>query len=130
MTIWQDSLYVVGGIWYVDGQPFYKSVAQWIGGDAVANCSDPVGVEENTNALEQPDLLVHPLGNGYQWGVRFPETGMWTLSILDASGRHIRSMQARNEQVIVDLNEQAAGLYLFRAMHESGSVRNAKIMKP
>ncbi len=130
MTIWQDSLYVVGGIWYVDGQPFYKSVAQWIGGDAVANCSDPVGVEENTNALEQPDLVVHPLGNGYQWEVRFPETGMWTLSILDASGRHMRSMQTRNEQVIVDLNEQATGLYLFRAMHESGSVRNAKIVKP
>ena len=46
MTIWRDSLYVVGQTYYVDGEPFYNSVAQFIGGDAVGNCSDPVGVAE------------------------------------------------------------------------------------
>lgn len=46
IAVWRDSLYLSGNFRTIDGDTM-PQVAQWIGGDAVVECSDPVGIQEH-----------------------------------------------------------------------------------
>jgi len=130
MTIWQDSLFVCGGISYVDGVPFNRTVAQWIGGDEVAYCSEPVGVVENANALEPNGLEVRPIGNGCQWLIQLPPIGSWKVDVYDASGRMVQNLPLGSFSVLLDLGQQASGMYIVRATNADGKFQSAKVAKP
>ncbi|MGV9013647.1 MAG: hypothetical protein ACOH13_13720, partial [Flavobacteriales bacterium] len=65
LAVWRDTLYICGGFNSIDGEPI-RQVAQWIGGDAVGECST-VGVAEE--AAARP-LSIVPLAGAAQWEVR------------------------------------------------------------
>ncbi|MBP6313777.1 MAG: hypothetical protein KA408_16005 [Flavobacteriales bacterium] len=127
MTIWQDSLYVVGGIWYVDGQPFYKSVAQWIGGDAVANCSDPVGVEEVYDKERQALIAWHEQENN-RLSLTFPYPEKWNVAVYDATGRFIAMERIQGLTGSMETGELAASMYCVRAIDPQGKPIAAKFI--
>jgi len=128
MAIWRDSLYVCGGFGTIDGQPA-KQVAQWIGGDAVADCST-VGVQETATSSAADGLWVTPLPGAASWAVRFPHEGKWSLAVYDATGRQVKHMRTGSRMAEVDLSIAAPGFYFLRATDERGVALSAKVLRP
>ncbi|MBK7944464.1 MAG: hypothetical protein IPJ85_03755 [Flavobacteriales bacterium] len=93
ITVWRDSLYVCGGFTSIDGEPI-RHVAQWLGGDAVLECSAPVGVGE----IEPQGFGLAPnpvrdrmrLNGNNLAGARY--------EISDATGRLVRAGQIQRQR--------------------------------
>lgn len=82
ITVWRDSLYVCGGFTAIDGESI-RHVAQWLGGDAVLECSAPVGMAEaGTQGLS---VAPNPVADRLR--VRGPLATGTTYTIIDALGR-------------------------------------------
>lgn len=126
MAIWRDSLYICGGINTIDGEPV-RHVAQWIGGDAVAECSASVGI--TTVPAAGAALVVGTLGEG-QWIVRFPDGNLWNLVAYDALGRSVGQWRSNGAAIIVDLGGHGSGMYLLRATAPGGPVHSTKVLMP
>ena len=109
MTVWRDSLFVCGGISFVDGVPFNRTVAQWIGGDAVAYCSEPVGVgENNIQGSTHFDLLPNPATNTIR--VSNLPVNARSVEVRDVVGRLAIRVAIQDQQV--DISSLATGTYL------------------
>jgi len=126
MAIWRDSLYICGGINTIDGDTI-RQVAQWIGGDAVGECST-VGMNEPV--AHSSALGVYPLDEPGSWNVQFPKAGRWTLCAFDALGRPVGTWHSSGPSLILDLNAQVPGMYLLRASSTTGELRSAKVIRP
>ena len=109
MTIWRDSLFVCGGMSYVDGVPFNRTVAQWIGGDAVAYCSEPVGIGTNMWESPQFELIPNPATNTIRL-VGLP-VGARSVEVRDVVGRSALRATLRDQQV--DISALANGTYVI-----------------
>ena len=110
MTVWRDSLFVCGGISYVDGAPFNRTVAQWIGGDAVAYCSEPVGVgENNIQGSAQFELIPNPSSSTISVA-GLPENAR-TVEVRDVVGRIAIRVALQDQQL--DISSLATGTYLI-----------------
>lgn len=125
MAIWRDSLYICGDFSTIDGEPV-RQVAQWIGGDAVGDCST-VGITEPGNVPQV--LTVNPMSVNGAWTVYYPYTGNWTLAVYDALGRQVRSVHANGEAVRLDLATESKGMYLLQAVSAEGVVCRAKVVR-
>lgn len=115
MTVWRDSLYVCGGFTSIDGEPI-RHVAQWIGGDAVLECSAPVSVPEQAHAPFS--ISPNPVGD------RMQLTGNWppgaAFEIHDAMGRAVSTGLLLNTEVhAADLKP---GLYHLSLLNQQGVV--------
>ena len=124
-AVWRDTLYICGGFNTIDGEPI-RQVAQWIGGDAVGECST-VGVAEQ--AAARP-LSIVPLAGAAQWEVRYPFPGKWTLTAYDATGRQISTWTTKSGGQAIDLAAQATGIYLLRATEFGGAYLTGKVLRP
>lgn len=129
MAIWRDSLYVCGGFGTIDGDTI-KQVAQWIGGDAVGNCST-VGIAGHASGDPGHDgLKVIPLPTEASWAVHFPKNGPWIVEVYDAMGRKVTTLQSIGTSVDLDLRGASSGMYLLRAVNSKGDLRSAKVVRP
>ncbi|MCC6839613.1 MAG: hypothetical protein IT230_05580 [Flavobacteriales bacterium] len=126
MTVWRDSLYVCGSIAYIDWQPAYQ-VAQWIGGDAMGDCST-VGMDEAGGQVGH--LTATPLPGGTAWRVQFPYAGNWVLDVYDALGRHIMQNHSNGKAMELNLPAGPAGVLILRACGEEGTIYQAKLLRP
>jgi hypothetical protein len=126
MAVWRDSLYICGGFATIDGEPMHQ-VAQWIGGDAVEECST-VGIDEAD--AENTTLAINPLTEPGRWTVHFPSHGAWTLSAFDVMGRSVGKWNSLGTQTILDLRDRSQGIYLLRANSAAGEIRSAKVVRP
>lgn len=125
MAIWRDSLYICGGINTIDGDTI-RQVAQWIGGDAMGECSEPTGLAE----VKAPGLLaVTALAEPGTWQVTFPSPGQWVVCAYDAMGRLTRSWTAQRRTLDVDLSREFPGLYLLRAVNSADNVLFTKLVR-
>lgn len=127
MAVWRDSLYVCGRFITVDDDTV-PQVAQWIGGNAVAECGSGVGVSE----LQGPgqELVVIPGGGEGGFSVRFPHPGNWTVDVYDAMGTLLRKQNANGAAMVLDLSRSATGIYLLRARSAKGELRKARVLSP
>ncbi len=126
MAVWRDSLYVCGSIIAIDGAPV-RQVAQWIGGDAVGECST-VGiheVERNSTALS-----VTSLPDPGEWNVQLPKAGNWSVAAYDAMGQAVGNWHTNSNKLVIDLGSQAKGIYVLRASLPTGDVRSARLVQP
>lgn len=127
MAVWRDSLYVCGGINTVDGDTM-RQVVQWIGGDAVEACSQPVGIQDAPGAAAA--LQVVPMAAMGQWTVHLPNRGNWQVDAYSAAGQRVGHWRAQSTALPIDLSAQRAGLYLLRALSGDGKLLYAKLMMP
>lgn len=125
MAIWRDSLYVCGGINTVDGDTM-RQVIQWIGGEAIGECSEPTGLAE---VQSQGRLAVSTLAEPGTWRVTFPGPGPWVVHAYDAMGRMARSWTAQGRTLEVDLGGHAPGMYLLRARSATNQLATAKLVR-
>ena len=126
MAVWRDSLYVCGGINTVDGDTM-RQVIQWIGGDAIGNCS--------TTAIDQTvgtptRLIIRTLPGSANWEVEFPGSGPWVLLAYNSIGQSVGQWHASSNKVPVDLDGEPPGLYLLRAESATGQRLGTKILRP
>ena len=121
LTFWRDSLYICGGFDQIDGQPVIQ-VAQYLGALPGAG----TGVQE-TSAIGQLTLV--PLGGGSAWMVKLSDLDPWRVDVLDTAGRIVQTASAAREQLILDLQQRAAGIYMIRAVNTSGDMLHAKIVR-
>ncbi len=126
MAVWRDSLYVCGSIAYLDWQPAYQ-VAQWIGGDAVEDCSTVGILEENA---QMGHLTATPLPGGTTWSVHLPHSGNWVLEAYDDVGRRIRRMEMIGDALKLDLTAERPGMYVLRARSTDGASCQTKLLNP
>ncbi|MBK9419557.1 MAG: T9SS type A sorting domain-containing protein [Flavobacteriales bacterium] len=123
MAVWHDSLYVCGRILTVDDDTVHQ-VAQWIGGDAVENCT--VGISEPP---QRPAALqVMPNGVQGQWSVHLPSEGAWHLVAYNMAGQTVGTWQTNGQSLTMDLASKSSGLYLLRATNATGQQRTAKLI--
>jgi len=118
MAVWRDSLYVCGAFTMADGQPA-NNIAQWIGGDAVAECSEPVGVDEAS--VEDTRMRVWPDGAG-NWNVELPgnEGVNWRVSVINTVGQEVRVGAWVGPRGHFDVSRLASGVYVLCAVRASG----------
>lgn len=128
MAVWRDSLYVCGGILTVDWDTM-KQVVQWIGGDAVDDCST-VGIGETTQPVPDGHLLITPLPGEDSWTVRFPHPGTWKLEVYDATGRFVKHIHTEGQAIEFNLASAAPGIYIVHTKDVHGSAWVRKIRNP
>ncbi|MCB0765002.1 MAG: T9SS type A sorting domain-containing protein, partial [Flavobacteriales bacterium] len=119
MTVWRDSLFVCGYFNTIDGEPFGQ-VAQWIGGDAVQDCSAPVGVREVAVA---PAFVVHPNPTTGQLHVDLQGIRPREVRLTDALGRVVLQQSLSGRQVgpvNLDLGALASGTYQVTVVATDG----------
>lgn len=114
LAIWRDSLFMCGGFSTIDGEPI-RQVAKWIGGDAVENCSEPVGTEDY---LEETGIRAHPNPARDQLLVIAEEPTQ--VIVFDALARTVWSGRLSG-RMTVDVSSWEAGSYTLR--HEHGAVK-------
>lgn len=124
-AVWRDTLYICGGFTAIDGVPM-KQVAQWIGGDAVGNCSS-VGIAEHNSGVRP--LSITPLEGSGVWMIKLPEQGNWTVTAYDATGKLAGHWRTNGATQPIDLSEHWSGLYLLRATEASGAVLVGKVLR-
>jgi len=125
MAIWRDSLYVCGGITTVDGDTMLQ-VIQWIGGDALGECS--------TTGIQQPgsseELSISPLPTPGQWAVHLPKRGNWQLVAYNAGGQQVGQWRTPGTELTIDLAAHPPGLYLLRTLSGEGELLSTKLFVP
>lgn len=127
MAVWRDSLYVCGSIAYIDWQPAYQ-VAQWIGGDAVEDCSETAGLGETADLGAEGGLLLQPLPDRASWSVQVPFNGAWHFMVIDAMGRRISDQHFLGRDCLLRLPQAAPGIYILLATSGSGKTLRAKLL--
>ena len=122
ITTWRDSLYIAGTFTSIDGSPI-RYMAQWLGGDAVTDCSSPVGTLE----LTTPRFSVAPNPtDGVLRLVDLPQ-GTHTLRVLDAWGRAVLTAPPAS---YLDTSELPAGTYLLQAVDAGGRIlANVRVVR-
>jgi len=124
-TIWRDSLYIAGGFVTIDGDTMWN-VARWLG--QVENCSEPVAVEEVTDGVGEEFLQLVPVESGV-WRVRLPEGGSPGLEVHDAMGRLIFSNPLARNGSLLDLRQQASGIYVARCTTSEGGPYSTRVRR-
>lgn len=127
LAVWRDTLYVAGGFNSIDGDPI-RQVAQWIGGDAVGNCST-VGVADH-GAPPGSSLTIVPLGVLGQWRVELPDQEEWTLTAFNTTGQQVAQWSAFKDDQYIDLTPHATGMYLLHATNTAGTSLTGKVVRP
>jgi len=82
------------------------------------------------NPVEPSSLSVTPLPVAGQWSIRFPHAGDWTIRVHNAAGQALGTRRAKGTTMVLDLRDQAPGLYLLKAIGPAGALRWAKVMRP
>ncbi|MBK8498447.1 MAG: T9SS type A sorting domain-containing protein [Flavobacteriales bacterium] len=114
LAIFRDSLYMCGGFTTIDGDSI-RQVAKWIGGDAVENCSEPLGMDEPEGSMA---LRLFP--NPAYDQVTFTTGQPMGVTIYDALSRIVWSGNISGHTTI-DASSWAAGSYTVR--HEYGAIK-------
>jgi hypothetical protein len=115
ITVWRDSLYVCGGFTSIDGEPI-RHVAQWLGGDAVLECSSPVGVGESEP--QGFSLAPNPVRDHLRITGNNPAGARYAIS--DATGRLVRAGQLDGNEV--DVATLPPGCYQLLLRQRMGDV--------
>ena len=114
MAVWRDSLYVEGMFTTLEGEPI-RYLAQWIGGDAVTDCSAPVGISE---LQDSPRITLAP--NPAEAAVELfhlPAEAA-RIELHDGLGRKVLSQSSSNRALqIADL---PTGHYLVTVLDRMG----------
>lgn len=126
IAVWRDDLYISGSFNSINGEPI-RDVARWIGGETTTNCSAPVAVQEIVLASS---LTLLPTGTPGMWELKLPTDGLWTIAVVDATGREVLSSRTPQQSLVLDLQHQAPGLYVVRATLPNGRMLSAKLAKP
>lgn len=87
----------------------------------------PVSVQPSSRT--QNDLSVIPTAP-YEWLVTLSDASAWNLSVFDATGRLVRSLPATGTSVVLDLSNEATGIYLLQAHSLERGKHHAKIFRP
>ena len=116
MAVWRDSLYVEGMFTTLEGAPI-RYLAQWIGGDAVTDCSSPVGIQEP--ASEQV-LRPSPNPTSGRFNIIGLPANAATVELHDATGHLVLREKALGEEI--DITGIASGLYCIVIRDRYGSL--------
>jgi hypothetical protein len=117
MAVWRDSLYIIGSFQSIDDVPM-KQIAQWIGGDAVGDCSLPVAVNEQSIA---EDLTLSPNPTNGPLRLQGLPSGAQRVVVRDALGR-VAHVQSTNLYQL-ELGHLPAGTYIVQVVDAGGAVR-------
>ncbi len=117
ITVWRDSLYICGGFISIDGEPI-RQVAQYIGGDAVADCSLPVAVTEQISA---PTFTLSPNPTNGPLRLQGLPAEARRLVVRDALGRVVHEQNTNLYQL--ELGHLPAGTYLVQVLDAGGGLR-------
>jgi hypothetical protein len=117
MAVWRDSLYIIGSFQSIDDVPM-KQIAQWIGGDAVGDCSLPVAVNEQSIA---EDLTLSPNPTNGPLRLQGLPSGAQRVVVRDALGR-VAHVQTTNLYQL-ELGHLPAGTYIVQVVDAGGAVR-------
>lgn len=114
MAVWRDSLYVSGSFNTLEGIPM-RGVVQWIGGDAVTDCSSPVGLHE---MRADQNLSVSPNPTTGIFRIQNIPTLAARLELRDGLGRPALSEKAGSGQI--DISALPSGLYHLLVLDKEG----------
>ncbi|MFZ1694522.1 MAG: T9SS type A sorting domain-containing protein [Flavobacteriales bacterium] len=116
MAVWRDSLFIQGTFSTLEGETI-RSVAQWIGGATVTDCSSPVGIaerERNENLAAFPNPT-----SGELCLVDLPNTASW-IEMRDALGRSV--LNERSLTPTHDVSAFPNGLYILTVHDKNGNL--------
>ncbi|MBL7983146.1 MAG: T9SS type A sorting domain-containing protein [Flavobacteriales bacterium] len=116
ITVWRDSLYICGGFISIDGEPI-RQVAQYIGGDAVGDCSLPVAVNEQISA---PTFTLSPNPTNGTLRLQGLPAEARRLLVRDALGRVVHVQTTNLYQL--ELGHLPAGTYLVHVLDAGGGL--------
>ncbi|MBK9146262.1 MAG: T9SS type A sorting domain-containing protein [Flavobacteriales bacterium] len=125
MAVWRDSLYIEGAFGTgLEGQPI-RQIAQWIGGDAVTDCSAPVGMHDRAPA-NRFSVAPNPASNELTLH-HIPPSAL-RVEMRDALGRLVLAQPA--VPITIGVAHLTPGLYHVLALDATGvPVAQARVVK-
>ena len=116
VEFWRDTLYVCGGFTTVDGEPVID-VAQYLGGDAVQQCSPALGLQEGKERVRL-SAFPNPARERLQLGGLPPEA--YQVRVQDVLGREVAFYPIRGNAL--DVGDLTTGTYSIAVLDRQGAV--------
>jgi hypothetical protein len=116
LAFYQDTLYIGGGFWSIDGDTSLHRIARWSGGNYTDTCGNMTSIGEHN----QRSVSFYP--NPVTRSVVFilPETAcMRTIVISDQFGREVWRTETDDRQVEFSVEDFKAGIYFYRIDEQS-----------
>lgn len=119
LAFYQDTLYVGGGFFIVDGDSM-NGIAKWIGGGYVDTCGNTTGISEQSNLITL--LHVYPNPSSSIITFQFLDNSTHEIMVSDQLGREIWRKESSESTVEFPANDFSAGMYFYR-IEESGTIK-------
>jgi len=126
LTIFDDTLFMASG-YEVNGNPVNR-VAKWVGGAIAGNTCTSVSLGEP--AAPKPPAIIMDSGGGH-FILRTGLLAPWSLTIVDAQGRVIRSERTTGSgEQPIDLTGQPPGLYSIILKYPNAPPEALRVVRP
>ena len=115
IAFYNDTLYIGGGFWTIDGDSM-NYIAKWIGGGFTDTCGNTSGINENNISSK---ISIYPN----------PTTGIFTITstekissikITNVIGEEIFTSAINHQTSTIDLSSQSKGIYFIKLFSEKG----------
>jgi hypothetical protein len=122
---YNDTLYMSGGFWTIDGDSIYR-IAKWLGGDNVANCATYSVEDENLNFIK---IYPNPAENYITIVIDDWELlGAGSYAIYNLLGEQVKMGGVNQAQTDIEIFGISPGMYTIEIIIGNKKV-NKKILK-
>lgn len=122
---YQDTLYIGGGFWTINGDSSLAKFAKWRGGE-LDSCSTPLVVKEINNNSRNFTIYPNP-SNGY-FNIQFQNSETVIVSVYNSIGEEIKNCKIANAKSFqLDLSNQPKGMYYIKMQNNKFS-KSEKIL--
>ena len=126
--VFNDSLYIGGPFWSINGDSSYHHFAKWTGVDYVKECSIPEGIAQESNSHNIPEIAPSPSVNG-KFSVHFnnhQRINVAQIIVCNTTGQIVYQMQnahlGNNFSEEINLGAVASGVYFVAIIADGDHV--------
>lgn len=121
-----DTLYVGGGFWSIDGNSAHQYIAQWIGGNFVDTCGNATDIF-NYSMSFPVRVFPNPSNTNITLNFSGVPTSR-TIIITDNLGREILREQTSDSQHTISVQSFAEGVYFYSIIEDGELKANGKFV--
>jgi hypothetical protein len=125
IAFYQDTMYVAGGFWSIDGDSI-RFMAKWIGGNNVDTCGHlTIGIQENRSDYY---LLSYPNPANTELTFQFSSSIQKSVLLYDSFGRLVLTEQTSSSQHVLNVESFAEGIYFYSIIEDGELKANGKFL--
>lgn len=123
----EDTLYIGGGFWSIDGDNSYQYITQWIG-TSFDTCGNSTGIDSNATA-ETSGVIAYPNPALHEMKFVFASASEVRIIMLyDSFGREVWRKESNDTSIAVSVTDFTPGLYFYGIIEDEQTSVTGKIL--